>query len=56
MNDQPGAPRAARYWKHVGLAATIMLAPGGFILGGALAWRYYRKRKADPVPADPISD
>ncbi len=30
----------------VGLAAVILLAPGGFILGGALAARYYRNRQA----------
>ncbi|MDB5674672.1 MAG: hypothetical protein JWM65_1654 [Sphingomonas bacterium] len=27
-----------------GLAALVVLAPGGMILGGLLAWRAYRKR------------
>ncbi|MFA5965910.1 MAG: hypothetical protein WC804_17985 [Sphingomonas sp.] len=27
-----------------GLAAVVVLAPGGLILGGLLAWRAYRRR------------
>lgn len=36
----------------VGLAAVILLAPGGFILGGALAARYYRNRLASQAEPD----
>jgi len=31
---------------RVGLAAAILLVPGGFILGATLAARHYRNRKA----------
>ena len=31
----------------VGLAAVILLAPGGFILGTALALRYIRQRRGN---------
>ncbi|MBW4331289.1 hypothetical protein KY084_10440 [Stakelama sp. CBK3Z-3] len=46
MTDTGRAARRNRYLKHAGLAATILLAPGGFLLGSALAWRYYRARRA----------
>jgi hypothetical protein len=44
----------------VGLAAVILLAPGGFILGATLAARAYRQRirarRADvPAPSTPDS-
>ena len=29
---------------NAGVAALVVLAPGGIILGGLLAWRAYRKR------------
>ena len=41
---------------RVGLAAAILLVPGGLILGGALAARRYRKRAesdVEPIKADP---
>ena len=40
---------------RIGLAAAILLVPGGLILGAGLAARRYRKRAADadPVKADP---
>jgi len=39
---------------RVGLAAAILLVPGGLILGATLAARRYRKRpEAGPVQKDP---
>ena len=42
---------------RVGLAAAILLVPGGLILGAALAARRYRQRaddqRAEPVKANP---
>ncbi len=38
---------------RIGLAAAILLVPGGLILGATLAARRYRKRDAEPVKADP---
>lgn len=35
-------------WKTAGLAALILLAPGGFILGFTLAARHYGKRGSRP--------
>lgn len=32
--------------KKAGLAAVILLAPGGFILGATLAAKYWRRRNA----------
>ena len=43
-------PENEKLAKRVGLAATILLAPGGFILGAALAADYYRKRRKPPKP------
>lgn len=40
-------------WKTAGLAALILLAPGGFILGFTLAARHYGRR--DSRPARPKS-
>ena len=47
--------------KKAGLAAVILLAPGGFILGATLAARYWRKRNAaklleDSGNAEPSAD
>lgn len=43
--------------EKIGLAAVILLAPGGFILGATLAANHYRKRRAargeEPAPFDP---
>ena len=36
-----------------GLAAVILLAPGGFILGATLAARYWQKRRAEKADAPP---
>ena len=42
---------------RVGLAAAILLVPGGFILGATLAARHYRNRKAaDAEPATAAPD
>ena len=40
---------------RVGLAAAILLVPGGFILGATLAARRYRNR-ADGEGTEPASD
>ena len=37
---------------QIGLAAVVLLAPGGFILGATLVARHYRKRR-NPVDAEP---
>jgi hypothetical protein len=39
-------------WNRVGLAAIILLAPGGFVLGAGLAARRFRKREAEKNAAD----
>jgi hypothetical protein len=44
-NPEPARPRDDR-WKKAGLAAAILLAPGGFILGGVLIARALKKRQA----------
>lgn len=41
--------------KKAGLAAVILLAPGGFILGAGLAARYWRKRRAEKAAAEDTS-
>jgi hypothetical protein len=39
---------------RVGLAAAILLVPGGFILGATLVARRYRKQQGEgDVPAEP---
>ena len=41
---------------RIGLAAAILLVPGGLVLGAGLAARRYRKREengAEPVKPDP---
>ncbi|HVJ00324.1 MAG TPA: hypothetical protein VM657_14800 [Sphingomonas sp.] len=38
-------------WNRLGLAAVILLAPGGFILGATLAAKKWRDRQAD-TPAE----
>ncbi|WP_156363613.1 hypothetical protein [Sphingomonas sp. Leaf357] len=38
--------------KKAGLAAVILLAPGGFVLGATLAARYWRKRSAEKAAAE----
>lgn len=61
-----------RTLQRLGLAAVILLAPGGFVLGATLAANHYRRRRArgepehDPAasataasisgPPDPILD
>jgi hypothetical protein len=39
-------------WNRVGLAAIILLAPGGFVLGASLAARRLRKREAEKDEGD----
>lgn len=34
---------------RVALAAVILLAPGGFVLGATLAARYWRRRRNEAV-------
>ncbi|RIA43917.1 hypothetical protein DFR49_2150 [Hephaestia caeni] len=34
-------------WNRLGLAAVILLAPGGFILGATLAAKKWRDRQAE---------
>jgi hypothetical protein len=46
LSDQPGSARN-KVLKNAGLAALVLLAPGGFVLGTTLAVRAYRKRKAE---------
>ena len=42
--------------KNAGLAAVILLAPGGFILGATLAARYWKKRAAEKAEAQQSKD
>jgi hypothetical protein len=43
--------------KKAGLAAVILLAPGGFILGATLAARYWQRRRAEqPVEGATADD
>jgi hypothetical protein len=37
---------------QIGLAAVVLLAPGGFILGATLIANHYRKKGGKP-PSDP---
>lgn len=39
--------------RQVGLAAVVLLAPGGFMLGATLVARHYRKRRSIAPDADP---
>lgn len=39
--------------QQVGLAAIVLLAPGGFILGATLLANRYRKRRDPPPDATP---
>jgi Na+/melibiose symporter-like transporter len=41
--------------RQTGIAALVLLLPGGLILGAALAARGYNKRKKDAL-ADPETD
>jgi hypothetical protein len=43
-NPEPAQQRDD-HWKKAGLAAAILLAPGGFILGGVLIARALKKRQ-----------
>ncbi|MBA3879113.1 MAG: hypothetical protein C0500_05305 [Sphingobium sp.] len=40
-------------WRRIGLVATILFVPGGFLLGASMAAR--RMRKDVPAPAPPPS-
>ena len=54
LRDAIGAPVETNdTLKKAGLAAIILLAPGGFILGATLAARYWQKRHAEKVATDP---
>lgn len=39
---------------RIGLAAVILLAPGGFVLGASLAARRWRRREAERTEADAV--
>ena len=39
-------------WRRIGLVATILFVPGGFLLGASMAARRMRKEEA-PVPPLP---
>ncbi|MEN2787035.1 hypothetical protein ACFOKI_08050 [Sphingomonas qilianensis] len=39
-------------WRKAGLAAVIVLAPGGFILGATLGLRDWQKRRAEKAIAE----
>ncbi|MEG3088469.1 hypothetical protein [Sphingomonas sp. PB4P5] len=43
-------------WNKAGLAAVIVLAPGGYILGATLGLRYWQKRRTEKAAADSDSD
>ncbi|WP_156678119.1 hypothetical protein [Sphingomonas profundi] len=38
-------------YKKIGLAAVILLAPGGFILGATLAANHYRRKRGERAAA-----
>lgn len=40
--------------RQIGLAAIVLLAPGGFVLGATLIANHYRKRGATPPPEPPV--
>ena len=42
-------------WNRVALTAAVVLVPGGFLLGAALAARRLRERARDKEPAGPES-
>lgn len=44
-------------WNKVGLAAVVLLAPGGFLLGATLLANHYRKKVAakDDAGGEPAS-
>ena len=42
-------------WRRIGLVATILFVPGGFLLGASMAARRMRKDATAPEPA-PSSD
>ncbi|MCP3729580.1 hypothetical protein M9978_03985 [Sphingomonas sp. MG17] len=45
-DDKPAArPSLDPRWKNAGIAAAVLLAPGGFILGGLLIARALKKRR-----------
>nr|WP_295665761.1 hypothetical protein [Sphingomonas sp.] len=57
LRDAIGAPVETNdTLKKAGLAAIILLAPGGFILGATLAARYWQKRNAEKADIDPQGD
>ncbi|WP_269769686.1 hypothetical protein [Sphingomonas sp. MA1305] len=39
-------------WEKVGLAAVVLLAPGGFILGATLLANHYRKKRDEKKTDD----
>jgi hypothetical protein len=50
-------PREKTNWRRIGLVATILFVPGGFLLGASMAAR--RRRKGDalaPPATDPPAD
>lgn len=39
---------------QIGLAAVVLLAPGGFLLGATLVANHYRKRRAQASMEPPV--
>jgi len=48
-------PREKTNWRRIGLVATILFVPGGFLIGASMAARRRRKAGA-PAPEAPQSD
>lgn len=42
-------------YRNAGLAAVILLAPGGFILGATLAARHYRNKRRSAPAEEPTA-
>lgn len=40
-------------WNRIGLAAAVVLVPGGFLLGAALLARRYRQKSGDDATTAP---
>ncbi|MFA6124683.1 MAG: hypothetical protein WCS75_01330 [Sphingomonas sp.] len=40
-------------WNRIGLAAAVVLVPGGFLLGAALLARRYRQKNPVEAPLPP---
>lgn len=43
-------------WRRIGLTAAVLFVPGGFLLGGALAARRYRRDAGAAGEAETMPD